>query len=38
VVAFFLLFWLYVTLIVVRLYLKRPELFQSATLSSIGLS
>ncbi len=38
VVAFFLLFWLYVTLIVVRLYLKRPELFQSATLPSTGLS
>lgn len=30
VVAFFLLFWLYLTLIFVRLYLKRPELFQAA--------
>jgi len=27
VVAFLLLFWLYVGLIVARLYLKRPELF-----------
>jgi hypothetical protein len=28
VVAFALLFWLYIALIVARLYLKRPELFQ----------
>jgi uncharacterized protein YggT (Ycf19 family) len=28
VVAFFMLFWLYVILIAVRLYVKRPELFQ----------
>jgi uncharacterized protein YggT (Ycf19 family) len=29
-VAFMILFWLYVVLIFVRLYLKRPELFMGA--------
>ncbi len=28
VVAFVMLFWLYIMLIAVRLYVKRPELFQ----------
>lgn len=35
VVAFFLIFWLYLGLIVVRLYLKRPELFQSASAAGV---
>lgn len=36
VVAFILLFWSYLMLIVVRLYLKRPELFQSAGVPGIA--
>ncbi len=35
VVAFILLFWLYLTLIVVRLYLRRPELFQSLSVPGV---